>query len=219
MRAAPPELPTFAETYLDTLDVQAFVESSTVTSAKDIVRCPICQRVLCSPVVLSCGHTFCCMCHLLWVGQEGVDVGCIVCGAPRRAASRCHPHDAVVELLIEHSSPVEQAGYAERQVESAPFVAAHGTVYNRVQADALPDDIAVAWTDEQKRAFQTLLASVSGLVRLCWFARVGLTKHDVALKHSEAALDRVLDNLLLTADEDGGLHGKVAALFRFMNAH
>ncbi|PNH12170.1 E3 ubiquitin-protein ligase [Tetrabaena socialis] len=89
--------------------------SVSLSLVKQSVTCAICSDLICSTLVLSCGHQYCGSCLFDWLGNRP---SCPSCQVPVRAIPmRCVGLDAIVEAFLTAMPEQEVAAYKARQEE------------------------------------------------------------------------------------------------------
>jgi hypothetical protein len=70
----------------------------------DPLSCPVCAGVLCDPISLPCGHSFCRKCI---AKTGGLKSACIKCGAPWKLADCLTPAETGIEEsdIVNHLKP------------------------------------------------------------------------------------------------------------------
>ncbi|GFR51185.1 hypothetical protein Agub_g13462 [Astrephomene gubernaculifera] len=114
--------------------------TSTSIALKDVkqhVTCALCNNLIASSLVLSCGHQYCGSCLFDWLGNKP---SCPNCQVPLRAIPmRCIALDGVVEAFLGSLPDHEVAAYKARQEEGKSAANKVNKMFWWLQPSAMPN--------------------------------------------------------------------------------
>ncbi|EFJ45163.1 hypothetical protein VOLCADRAFT_106116 [Volvox carteri f. nagariensis] len=127
MEPQPPQFSAHAEGMLSAIMLK---------DVKQHVTCALCNNLIASSLVLSCGHQYCGSCLFDWLGNKP---SCPNCQVPLRAIPmRCIALDGVVEAFLSSLPEEEVAAYKARQEEGKSAANKVNKMFWWLQPSALP---------------------------------------------------------------------------------
>ncbi|GLC56360.1 hypothetical protein PLESTB_001096300 [Pleodorina starrii] len=117
----------------------AHTEGTPAVTLKDVkqhVTCALCNNLIASSLVLSCGHQYCGSCLFDWLGNKP---SCPNCQVPLRAIPmRCIALDGVVEAFLASLPEEEVAAHKTRQEEGKSAANKVNKMFWWLQPSAMP---------------------------------------------------------------------------------